>query len=75
VNLAQVGLEALNRPESRGKRAPPDHKAFDTALRHAKSLAGTSGAGEAPAILRALEDLFHDEPDLQEVLRAAREGK
>ena len=75
VNLAKVGLETLNRPESRGRRALPDRQAFDAALRHAKSLAGTSGAGEAAAILRALEELFQDDPDLQDALRAAREGK
>jgi hypothetical protein len=75
VQLARAGLEALDRPESRGKRAPPDRTAFDTALRHAKSLAGTARAAESAAIFRALDELSRDDPGLQEALRAAREGK
>lgn len=75
VSLARVGLESLNRPESRGKRAPPDRTAFDAALNRAKSLAGTSNPAEAAAIFRALEDLFQDDPVLLEGIRAAREGK
>jgi hypothetical protein len=75
VELAHAGLEALTRPESRGNRAPPDHAAFDAALRRAKSMVGTSNAAEAAAILRALEELFRDNAALQEALRTAREGK
>ena len=75
VELAHAGVEALDRPESRGKRAPPERTAFDAALRRAKSLKGTANADEAAAIFRALEELFRDDPDLQDALRTAREGK
>jgi eukaryotic-like serine/threonine-protein kinase len=75
VDLARAGLEALNRPESRGNRPPPDRAAFDAALRQAKSLLGTTRAAEAAAIIRALGELSRDDPVLQDALRAAREGK
>src|SRR5207248_3985668 len=69
VELARAGLEALNRPENRGTRAPPDHAAFDAAPARAKDL---DPAGKAAA-LRALEDLFRDDPALVEKIRQARD--
>jgi eukaryotic-like serine/threonine-protein kinase len=75
VDLARNGLEALNRPEMRGKRAPPDRAAFDAALQRAKELAAEGKPAEAAAIYRALDELFHDDPALAELIRLARDGK
>jgi hypothetical protein len=74
VELARVGLETLNRPESRGRKPLPDRTAFDAALGRAKALSCTAQVEEAAAIYRAMEDLFRDDPALMELIRQARAG-
>ena len=68
VELAKAGLVALDRPENRGNRAPPDRAALEAALAHAKTL---DAAGKA-AVLRALEELARDDPAALELIRTAR---
>jgi hypothetical protein len=75
VELAQLGLDALKRPEAHGNRAPPDRAAFDAALARAKSLAKSGQTAEAVKIFAALEDLFRDDPGLLDAIHTARDGK
>jgi len=77
VDLTRAGLEALGRPEARGRRAPPDRTAFDAAIARAKALSVSKppNPAGAAAIYRALEELFRDDPGLLEAIRTAREGK
>jgi hypothetical protein len=75
VELAQVGLKTLDRPEARGHRAPPDRAAFTAALAHAKALAASGKTADAVGIYGALDELFHDDPALAEEIRQARENK
>ncbi len=71
VELARVGLVALDRPENRGTRTPPDRAALQAALTEAKRLDGT----EREVLFRALAELLRDDPGALELIRAAREGK
>jgi hypothetical protein len=71
VELAKAGLVALDRPENRGNRAPPDRAALEAALTHAKTL---DAAGKS-AVLRALEELARDDPLLLDVIRRVRDDK
>ncbi len=68
VELSKAGLAALEKPENRGNRPPPDRTALEAAIAHAKTL---DAAGKAAA-LRALEDLARDDPAALELIHAAQ---
>jgi len=68
VELARVGLVALDRPENRGSRAPPDRVSLQTAIDEAKRLDTVQRA----AALRALEEIVRDDPAALELIRAAQ---
>jgi hypothetical protein len=66
VLLSRAGLAALERT---GKmNAPHDRAAYDTVIRFAKS----RPPSERSSIFDALAELTHDDPELQDALRAAR---
>ncbi|MBA4187593.1 MAG: hypothetical protein C0467_06195 [Planctomycetaceae bacterium] len=68
VELARVGVAALERPENRGTRAPPDPTGLQNALTEAKRLDPISKA----AAFQALEELFRDDTAALEMIRAAQ---
>jgi len=68
VELARVGLAALDRPENRGNRTPPDHAALQAALAEAKGL----NAAERASVFRMLEELFRDDPAAMDMIRATQ---
>jgi eukaryotic-like serine/threonine-protein kinase len=67
VELSRAGLAALERPENRANRAPPNRTALEAAIAHAKTL---DAAGKANAF-RALEELLRDDAAALELIRAA----
>jgi hypothetical protein len=71
VGLAKAGLAALDRPENRGNREPPDPAALEAAIKHAKTL---DPSGKAAA-LQALEELARNDPWLLDAIRRARDEK
>lgn len=75
VSLSRSGLEALQRPENCNRHGPPDHAAFDAALRQARELMRGGKAAEAATIYRALQDLFRDDPAASEAIRQGIDGK
>ncbi|HEV3386061.1 MAG TPA: serine/threonine-protein kinase [Gemmata sp.] len=75
VELAQVGLTALEKTENNNLHGPPDRSAFDAALKHAKSLMAAGKPAEAITIYRALQELFRDDPATTEAIRKAIESK
>jgi len=75
VELARVGLTALDKPENRNLHGPPDRGALDTALKNAKSFAAAGKTSEANAIYRALQELFRDDPVASDAIRRTIENK
>jgi hypothetical protein len=75
VDLAQMGLTAVDKPENSNTHGPPDRGAFDAALKQARSLAAAGKAAEATAIFRALQELFRDDPVATDAIRRAIENK
>jgi hypothetical protein len=75
VELSQLGLSAVVKPENNTFRGPPDHSALDAALKHAKSLMAAGKTAEATAIYRSLQELFRDDPVTTEAIRRAIESK
>lgn len=61
VELARVGLAALDRPENR-PRGTTDPAALEAALAHAQALHDGGQTAEAETIYRALEELLTDDP-------------
>jgi hypothetical protein len=70
VKLAEAGLAALDRPEARPTRPPPDRAALTAAVAHARGLPDPDRA----AAFRALEELARDDPALADEVRRARDG-
>jgi hypothetical protein len=68
VELARIGLKALERPENRVDRAPPDRAALAAAIDAAKR----PDPAETAANFRMLEELFRDDPAALELIRSAR---
>jgi hypothetical protein len=75
VDLSQVALTALEKPENRNLHGLPDHVALDAALKHAKSLTAAGKTVEAAAIYRALQELFRDDPVTSDAINRAIENK
>lgn len=71
VELARVGLAALDRPENRGTRQPLDQNLLTAAIEQAKGL----DAAKRAASFRALEELYRDDPAALDLIRRTREGK
>ncbi|VTU01231.1 serine threonine protein kinase : Probable serine/threonine-protein kinase pknA OS=Planctomyces maris DSM 8797 GN=PM8797T_06787 PE=4 SV=1: Pkinase [Gemmataceae bacterium] len=71
VDLARAGLAALDKPEARGTRPPPDRAGLRAALDDAKRLP----PAERTACLRALADLYRDDPAALDLIRPAADGK
>lgn len=72
VELSRAGLEALDLPANRSGRTPIDRGPFTTAVDGAKKLAAAGKTVEANAVFAALEDLFRDDPEALDAIRAAR---
>ena len=72
VELARLGLAALDQPGNHLVHPSLDRRPFDTALAEAKKLADAGKVAEADAAFRALEALCRDDAAALDLIRAAR---
>jgi hypothetical protein len=75
IDLARIGMTALDRPENNNAHGPPNRDAFDAALIHAKTLITAGKTAEAAAIFRALQELARDDSSALDAILRARDGK
>ncbi len=72
VELSAAGLVALDLPENRPRRVPPDREPLRKAIEHTKALAAAGKHAEATAAFEALRTLAGDDPVARKMIEDAR---